>query len=39
MDPDCISFLLDVVAGHLAGDEGVINLLKRQGYTVEPVFN
>jgi uncharacterized protein YbaP (TraB family) len=33
------SLLIAVGAGHLAGDEGVINLLKRQGYTVEPVFN
>lgn len=28
-----------VGAGHLAGEEGVINLLRKQGYTVEPVFN
>ncbi len=33
------SLFIAVGAGHLAGDEGVINLLKRQGYTVEPVFN
>jgi uncharacterized protein YbaP (TraB family) len=32
------SLFIAVGAGHLAGDEGVINLLKRQGYTVEPVF-
>jgi uncharacterized protein len=24
-------------AGHLAGDTGVINLLRKQGYTVEPL--
>jgi uncharacterized protein YbaP (TraB family) len=33
------TLFIAVGAGHLAGDEGVINLLKRQGYTVEPVFN
>jgi len=26
-----------VGAGHLAGDKGVINLLRQQGYTVKPV--
>jgi uncharacterized protein YbaP (TraB family) len=26
-----------VGAGHLAGDKGVINLLRKQGYTVTPV--
>ncbi len=26
-------------AGHLAGDKGVISLLKQKGYTVEPVFS
>lgn len=26
-----------VGAGHLAGEDGVINLLKREGYTVEPM--
>ncbi|MEP2935106.1 MAG: TraB/GumN family protein [Gilvibacter sp.] len=30
--------LFAVGAGHLAGDQGVINLLREQGYTVSPVF-
>ncbi len=33
------SLFVAVGAGHLAGEEGVINLLRKQGYTVEPVFN
>lgn len=28
-----------VGAGHLPGDKGVINLLKKQGYKVEPILN
>ena len=32
------SLFVAVGAGHLAGEEGVINLLKKQGYTVEAVF-
>ena len=28
-----------VGAGHLAGEQGVLQLLKNQGYIVEPVFN
>ena len=31
--------LIAVGAGHLPGDRGVINLLKKAGYTVEPVRN
>jgi len=27
-----------VGAGHLGGEKGVLNLLKKQGYTVKPVF-
>lgn len=33
------SLYVAVGAGHLAGEEGIINLLKKQGYSVEPVFN
>ena len=33
------SLFIAVCAGHLAGDEGIINLLRKQGYTVEPVYN
>lgn len=33
------SLFVAIGAGHLAGDEGVINLLRKQGYIVEPVFN
>ena len=28
-----------VGAGHLPGEEGVINLLRKAGYTVKPIFN
>jgi uncharacterized protein YbaP (TraB family) len=28
-----------VGAGHLVGEEGLISLLKKQGYTVEPLEN
>jgi uncharacterized protein YbaP (TraB family) len=31
--------LIAVGAGHLPGDQGVINLLRKEGYTVEPVDN
>ena len=31
------SMLVVVGAGHLGGDQGVLNLLKQKGYTVEPV--
>ncbi|MGC4037345.1 MAG: TraB/GumN family protein [Chitinophagaceae bacterium] len=33
------SFFFAVGAGHLPGDSGVINLLKRNGFTVEPVYS
>lgn len=33
------SLVFAVGAGHLPGDQGVINLLKKEGYTVEPVDN
>lgn len=33
------SVLIAVGAGHLPGDEGVLNLLKKEGYTVEPIDN
>ncbi|HNR15647.1 MAG TPA: TraB/GumN family protein [Chitinophagaceae bacterium] len=33
------SLLVAVGAGHLPGDKGVINLLKKEGYTVTPVKN
>ncbi len=33
------SLFIAVGAGHLAGEEGVINLLKKEGYFVEPIFN
>jgi uncharacterized protein len=33
------SLFIAVGAGHLAGDEGIINLLRKKGYAVEPVFN
>ncbi|MBS1610474.1 MAG: TraB/GumN family protein [Bacteroidetes bacterium] len=32
------SFFFAVGAGHLPGDSGVINLLKKRGFTVEPIF-
>lgn len=32
------SLFVAVGSGHLAGDEGVINLLKKEGYTVKPVM-
>lgn len=33
------SLVVAVGAGHLPGDQGVINLLRKEGYTVEPVDN
>jgi uncharacterized protein len=33
------SLVIAVGAGHLPGDQGVISLLKKEGYTVEPVEN
>ncbi|MGZ3839750.1 MAG: TraB/GumN family protein [Flavisolibacter sp.] len=33
------SLVVAVGAGHLPGDKGVINLLRKAGYTVEPVKN
>lgn len=33
------SLLIAVGAGHLPGDQGVINLLRKAGYTVKPVPN
>ena len=33
------SLLIAVGAGHLPGDQGVINLLRKAGYTVTPVEN
>lgn len=33
------SLVIAVGAGHLPGDQGVINLLRKEGYTVEPVDN
>lgn len=33
------SLVIAVGAGHLPGDQGVINLLKKEGYKVEPVEN
>jgi uncharacterized protein len=33
------SFVFAVGAGHLPGDQGVINLLRKAGYTVSPVAN
>lgn len=33
------SYVVAVGAGHLPGERGVINLLKKTGYTVEPVKN
>lgn len=31
-----MSILIAVGAGHLPGDKGLISLLRREGYTVEP---
>jgi len=33
------SLVIAVGAGHLPGDQGVIKLLRKEGYTVEPVDN
>jgi uncharacterized protein len=33
------SLVVAVGAGHLPGDQGVINLLKKEGYKVEPIDN
>ncbi|MBA3674392.1 MAG: TraB/GumN family protein [Chitinophagaceae bacterium] len=33
------SVFVAVGAGHLVGEKGLINLLKREGYTVEPLHN
>ena len=33
------SLFVAVGAGHLAGENGVIHLLRNKGYKVEPVFN
>jgi uncharacterized protein len=33
------SLVIAVGAGHLPGDKGVINLLRKAGYKVEPVRN
>jgi len=33
------SVFFAVGSGHLAGEQGVINLLKKAGYTVKPVMN
>lgn len=33
------SYLFAVGAGHLPGDQGVLNLLRKKGYTVKPVVN
>lgn len=33
------STLFAVGAGHLGGEEGVLNLLKSQGYTIRPIVN
>jgi hypothetical protein len=33
------STLFAVGAGHLAGENGVINLLKKKGYTLTPLAN
>jgi uncharacterized protein YbaP (TraB family) len=36
---DSRSVVVAVGAGHLPGDKGVINLLRKAGYTVEPIEN
>ena len=33
------SVFVAVGAGHLTGEQGLINLLKKEGYTVEPLAN
>ncbi len=33
------SVFVAVGAGHLVGEKGLINLLKQEGYTVEPLIN
>ena len=33
------SVFVAVGAGHLGGNNGLINLLKKEGYSVEPLFN
>ena len=33
------SLMIAVGAGHLPGEKGVINLLRKEGYTVTPVEN
>jgi uncharacterized protein YbaP (TraB family) len=33
------SLFIAVGSGHLAGDQGVINLLRNQGYNVEPIYS
>jgi uncharacterized protein YbaP (TraB family) len=33
------TLLIAVGAGHLPGDQGVINLLRKAGYTVTPIEN
>ena len=33
------SVFVAVGAGHLVGEQGLINLLKKQGYTVKPLEN
>jgi uncharacterized protein YbaP (TraB family) len=32
------SIFVAVGAGHLPGEDGLINLLKREGYRVEPLY-
>jgi uncharacterized protein YbaP (TraB family) len=33
------SVFVAVGAGHLVGEKGLLNLLKKEGYTVEPLLN